>query len=113
MSRTTYWWNPTTKQLEDISTQGEPEPRLQLMTGGFYEGLQATDGTPIDTRARYHAYLKQTGAAAPGDFVETLAQKKAEREAFFKEGGDWRMKKDRMEDVRQAAYEVRQRGRRR
>ena len=39
-----------------------------------YDGLRATDGTPIDTRAKHQAYMKQRGLTTVDDFKETWAK---------------------------------------
>lgn len=82
MSRTRYRWDEEAKELVEISADWQPTPRVELMTGAFYDGTQATDGTPIDTRKRHREYLKATDSAMASDFTDTIARAKAEREAI-------------------------------
>lgn len=45
-----------------------------------YDGLQATDGTPIDTRTKHRKYMKEKGYALASDFKETWATAARDRE---------------------------------
>jgi putative FmdB family regulatory protein len=45
-----------------------------------YDGLRATDGTPIDTRSKHRAYMKANGLAMADDFKQTWADAAKERE---------------------------------
>lgn len=45
-----------------------------------YDGLQATDGTPIDTRTKHRQYMKEKGYALASDFKETWAAAARDRE---------------------------------
>ncbi len=111
-TRKRYWWNPDTKQIEELGARPEPEVRTQLMLDGHYAGLQATDGTPIDSRGKHRAYMAANGLAMAADYTEHLQAKRKERDAFYTEGGDWRMKKERREDIARAAHDLAQRKRR-
>jgi len=45
------------------------EKRAPVSTEAIaYDGLRATDGTPIDTRRRHREYMKERGLALFGDF---------------------------------------------
>lgn len=55
----------------EMGADVETPVRVELQTGGHYEGLRATDGTPIDTARRHREYLKATGLALESDFTRT------------------------------------------
>lgn len=78
--RRRYRYNEETKQMEEISTDWEPTPRTELMTGSCYEGARATDGTRIDTRRRHTDYMRQHNLAMADDFKGTWESAKKDRE---------------------------------
>lgn len=45
-----------------------------------YDGLAATDGTPIDSRTKHRQYMKNKGLAMASDFKETWKEAARERE---------------------------------
>lgn len=45
-----------------------------------YDGLTATDGTPIDTRAKHRAYMKERGLTTVDDYSQTWAKEARARE---------------------------------
>lgn len=45
-----------------------------------YDGLAATDGTPINTRTKHRQYMKEKGYGLVSDFKETWAAAARERE---------------------------------
>jgi hypothetical protein len=70
----------------------EPMERFFEVNGGaavanalagdrHYDGLQATDGTDISTRAKHRAYMKERGLTTVDDFAGTWKKQAAEREA--------------------------------
>lgn len=79
-----YLPNPETGVIEavEIGDDVPCTPRVQLQTGAHYEGLQATDGTPIDSRQKHREYMKRNNLALADDFKETWANapKQAARE---------------------------------
>lgn len=46
-----------------------------------YDGLTATDGTDISTRAKHRAYMKAKGLTTADDFAQTWKKDAAERQA--------------------------------
>jgi hypothetical protein len=52
-----------------------------LASERHYEGLRATDGTPIDSRAKHRAYMKANGLTTSDDFAGQWARQKQERDA--------------------------------
>lgn len=53
-----------------------------------YDGLQASDGTDISTRAKHRAYMKTNGLTTIDDFTQHFAQAERLRARFFTEGYD-------------------------
>lgn len=52
-----------------------------LASERHYDGLQATDGTPIDTRAKHQRYMRERGLTTVDDFTQTWAREAKAREA--------------------------------
>lgn len=111
-----YRYDEATKELVEIDrdyTGSAPKPAVateQLIFGGLGK---ATDGTPIDSRTKHRAYMKANGLALNGDFKETFAKAKEEREKRF--AGDWgdRDRREQREAIGKITYELEQRKRRR
>jgi len=57
-----------------------PAPRVHIQTGAHYEGLRATDGTPVDTAKRHRQYMKDHNVALFSDYEQTFARAQDERE---------------------------------
>jgi putative FmdB family regulatory protein len=66
-----------------------------------YDGLRATDGTPIDTRTKHREYMKSKGLAMASDFTGTWKQAAKERENI-RVGADPERKRAIREDVERA-----------
>lgn len=86
MTRRRYRYNEATKELEEIDLETPIAPRVELQTGSHYDGLRATDGTPIDTRQRHREYMRRNGVAVADDFRGTLAAAPAKRAAEARAG---------------------------
>lgn len=67
---------------------GDGTARVELMLDGHYEGLQATDGTPIDTRRRHQEYMRRNGVAMADDFRGVWARAAEHRADLATTGGD-------------------------
>ena len=104
MSRRRFWVNPETLQLEEMGADVERPVRVELQTGGHYEGLRATDGTPIDTARRHREYLKATGLALDSDFTRTRVEAVASRTA--------EQRRERRETLGRVTHALEKRGRR-
>lgn len=89
-----YIWNAQTMQLEEITADWTPTPRIELSTGTCYEGLQATDGTPIDSRAKHREYMRIHGFTTTDDYKESWAKAQKERADFYTTGGDHKARKE-------------------
>lgn len=81
MTRRRYVWNNETQTLDEIGLDVELPARVELATGGHYEGLRATDGTRIDTAKRHREYMKANGLAVESDFTRTRAEAPKQRAA--------------------------------
>lgn len=104
-----YWWNPATAQLEELSSDWTRIPRVELSTGTCYEGLRASDGTVIDTRAKHREYMRLHGFTTTDDYKESWAKAQKERADFYTTGGDHKARKD---AIGRAMYDF-ERGKRR
>lgn len=67
-----------------------------------YGGLQATDGTPLDSRRRHREYMQSRGLALMGDFKETGPKADARRRETLMGQAD---KRERREAIGRALYE--------
>ena len=69
----------------------------RLISESHYEGVRATDGTPIDTRARHKRYMEEHGVCHAGDFSPEYYQNK--RAEIARED-----KRDRLQTVIEAVH---------
>ena len=92
----------------EISQDWTPTPRLELSTGSCYEGMQATDGTPINSRAKHREYMRLNGYTTADDYTGFWEKKAKERAEFYTTGGDHKARK---EAIGRAWYEFEKRGR--
>ena len=74
-----------------LMAYGQMERKLSVVPGmsglanalagdRHYDGMAATDGTPIDSRTKHREYMKSKGLAMTGDFTDTWASAAKERE---------------------------------
>lgn len=59
-----------------------------LWGDAHYDGLRATDGTPIDTREKHRAYMRSHGLTTVDDFTEQWQRDRARRDAFYTSAPD-------------------------
>jgi hypothetical protein len=59
-----------------------------------YDGLTATDGMPIDTRAKHRRYMKDNNLTTMDDFSQTWAKQAAQRAEFYQSAPDPQRKYD-------------------
>lgn len=81
MTRRRYRFNEETQALEEIGLDVELAPRVHLQTDTAYDGLKATDGTPIDTRRKHREYMQANNLTMVSDFTKTWAEAPAKRAA--------------------------------
>ena len=86
MTRRRYRFDLETQTLVEIDLETPITPRVEIQTGAHYDGLRATDGTPIDTRGRHRDYMKRNGLALADDFKGTWADAPKRRAAELAEG---------------------------
>jgi putative FmdB family regulatory protein len=69
--------------MERFFTAPDPTRALDLLTSdAIYDGLKATDGTDISTRAKHREYMRRNNLTTIDDFTETwkhAARERAER----------------------------------
>jgi hypothetical protein len=82
VSRRLYKWDEQSKQLVELSADWEPTPRTELMTGGHYDGLQASDGSAIDTAKRHREYMRRNNLALAQDFQGEWKKAEAQRTEY-------------------------------
>jgi predicted nucleic acid-binding Zn ribbon protein len=58
-------------------------PALAMVSEDHYQGLRATDGTDISSRAKHRAYMKAHNVTTVDDFKDTWARAAREREAVL------------------------------
>lgn len=91
--------------------EGTSQKGVGMLWGDrHYDGMRATDGTPIDSRSKHRAYMRDNGLTTADDYKGQWARQGAERAQLFTTGGDHR---GRREDVGRAMHEVQQRSRQR
>lgn len=58
---------------------------LQAQFGDrHYDGLRATDGTPIDSRSKHREYMRRHGLTTTDDYTDTWKRAEKERNKFRK-----------------------------
>ena len=105
MTRRRYRWDEETGELYEVALDAPVTPRVELQTGNHYEGLRASDGTPIDTPKRHREYMARNGLALTEDYKQHWQDAPKQREA--------EQRRARREAIGRAAYEVLDKGRRR
>ena len=87
MSRQTWVYRNREGGGVDVYEKGT-EPEIEramhnaLAGDRHYDGLRATDGTPIDTRTKHREYMKRHGLTTADDYKQTWAQAEKQREAY-------------------------------
>jgi hypothetical protein len=67
--------------MERFFTAPDPSRALDALTSdAIYDGLKASDGTDISTRAKHRAYMKERNLTTVDDYTETWARAARERE---------------------------------
>ena len=88
----------------------EPEAGgVEIIGDSHYEGLRATDGTDISSRAKHREYMKTHGLTTMDDFKDEW-KKAAEKRADFFQGRTGAVTR---EDIGQAIHQLETRGRKR
>lgn len=113
MARSRWRWDSELKRLVNLDEDWNDAPRRALTATEeiTYGKLQATDGTPLDTKRKHREYMAHHGLAMESDFKETRAKAAAERESFYR-GERARDVAERREQLGRAAYELSQKRKR-
>ena len=106
MARTTYVQDPDTGELVP-KNEYVPKHSLakhHLIIGDrHYDGLKATDGTDISTRAKHRAYMKANNLTTMDDFQSTFNKAREKRDAYFTTGKGGATSRD---DVARAIHQL-------
>lgn len=73
-------------KMVEVSLDYEQEPRDHselLWNDRHYNDLKATDGTPIDSRAKHRAYMKSRGLTTMDDFKGEWARAEKARADYY------------------------------
>ena len=87
MSRQTWVYRNREGGGVDVYEKGT-EPEIEramhnaLAGDRHYDGLRATDGTPIDSRTKHREYMKRHGLTTVDDYKQTWAQAEKQREVY-------------------------------
>lgn len=101
-----YVWDGELKAMVPYEERRLSLARNHVFTDRFMENDRTIDGVDISSRSKRNAYKKAMGVEDTSDFKETTAKARKSIEAMFTSGGDWRVHKERREDIGRAAYEV-------
>ena len=63
-------------------------PLVPVIGDRHYDGLRATDGADISTRAKHRAYMKRNGLTTVDDFKGEFDKARERRERFHATGYD-------------------------
>lgn len=107
--RRKYRWDEEQQCLVEVDLNYRTPERLPVVGDSHYDGLRATDGTPIDTRAKHREYMRANGLTTADDFTETWKKASESRAEFLATGGDH---KGRRESIERTIYQLEQRQRR-
>ena len=104
--RTTYVQDPDTLELvpkDEYIPRRHLTPHHLVMGDRHYDGMRATDGTDISTRAKHKAYMKANNLTTTDDFASTWKKEAQKRAEYFK---DAKHGATRREDVARAIYDL-------
>jgi hypothetical protein len=78
-------YDPETKSMVRVDADWtDAERRAPTPTEGLvYGNLQASDGTPIDTRRKHREYKRQNGLADKSDYTEHNKKSEARRADYY------------------------------
>src|SRR5574343_368420 len=84
MTRRRYVWDDEAKQLVEVGEDWTDAPRGNAgpVTDLYMDGVRATDGTDIGSRAKRRAYMKAHGLADADDFKGVWEKAAKERDAI-------------------------------
>lgn len=108
MARKRFRWNEETGHLEEVGLDYKVPERLPVFGDAHYDGLRATDGTPIDTKAKHRQYMRDKGLTTIDDYTQTWKKQEEQRQEIRTTGGN---KAERREAIGRTIYQLEQRNR--
>lgn len=81
----------------------EMQPHNRVVGDSHYDGLRATDGTDISTRAKHRAYMKAHNLTTMDDFNDSFKASVERKAAYVTEGKGGATRKS---DIERAIYEL-------
>lgn len=85
--------------FEDLGGWSEKAADAPILVGRFYENTKLTDGTVLNTRSQYKAYMREKGITNASDFGPSYYENVRKEQARAEE-------KDRRETVARATWEA-------
>lgn len=107
MTRRRYIYDPTTKEMVEITQGAQPEARADagaLWGDRHYDGMRATDGTDISSRSKHRAYMKANNLTTADDFTQSWDKAREQRDKLFTTGGTFTR-----DDIQRAMYQLQSR----
>lgn len=84
MTRRRFVWSPQDNCLVEVGIDYEQPGRdVPVIGDRHYDGMQATDGTDISTRAKHREYMRRNNLTTVDDFKESWSKAAQERAAYF------------------------------
>lgn len=77
-----------------------------ILSGRFYEGTVATDGTDIGSRKKHREYMRQNGLTTASDYRGSWAQAEKRQEAVRRGERGALPSKTRREAIARALYKI-------
>ena len=106
MPRKSWVQDPDTGELvpkDEYIPKRHLNPHHLVVGDRHYDGMFATDGADISTRAKHRAYQKRHGLAMADDFSSTWQREAQKRAEYFKEA---KHGATRREDVARAIHRL-------
>lgn len=97
-------WTRISMPAEEAPSLEVPQGRLMVFGESHYDGMAATDGTPIDSKRKHRDYMKANGLAMTADFSGQWQKQAAQRA----NGPTPVERRERKEQIGRAAYRLRQ-----
>ncbi len=99
--------DPVTLELVEVTADYVAPVRETAKNNGalwndrHYDGVRATDGTDISTRAKHRDYMKRNNLTTVDDFKDTWSSAQKQRESFYTQGGSFKR-----QDIERAIHQV-------
>ena len=96
-------------ELVEVGNDYVPDTGRSVVVVGdrHYDGLRASDGTDISTRAKHREYMRRNGLTTIDDYKNEWSEAARRRAAHYTDGsGD---RPARLEDVARAVHEINRR----